>query len=105
MASDTGWDALAQVGGTLVILMGAGRIEEIAKALIAGGRAENTPVAAVRFGTRPDQHTVRATLGTIAGDRGRVAERDRRRRRRRPRLRLVRTAAAVRPDGRGDPGA
>ena len=64
--SDTRWDALAKVGGTLVVLMGAGRVEEIARALIDGGRAENTPVAAVRFGTRPDQHTVRATLGTIA---------------------------------------
>ncbi len=46
--------------------MGAGRVAEIAKALIAGGRDESTPVAAVRYGTRPDQHTVRATLGTIA---------------------------------------
>ncbi len=26
----------------------------------------DTPVAAIRFGTRPDQHTIRATLGTIA---------------------------------------
>jgi uroporphyrinogen III methyltransferase/synthase len=64
--SDTRWDVLAQSGGTLVILMGAGRIEEIAKALVAGGRPESTPVAAVRFGTRADQETVRATLGTIA---------------------------------------
>jgi uroporphyrinogen III methyltransferase/synthase len=46
--------------------MGAGRVAEIAKALIAGGRDETTPVAAVRFGTRSDQFTVRATLGTIA---------------------------------------
>jgi uroporphyrinogen III methyltransferase/synthase len=65
--SDTDWDALARAGGTLVVLMGAGRVGEIAKALIAGGRDERTPVAAVRFGTRPDQRTVRATLGTIAG--------------------------------------
>jgi uroporphyrinogen III methyltransferase / synthase len=64
--SDTRWDALARAGGTLVILMGAGRIEEIAKALVAGGRDESTPVAAVRYGTRPDQRSVRATLGTIA---------------------------------------
>ncbi|MDQ1459259.1 MAG: uroporphyrinogen methyltransferase / synthase, partial [Actinomycetota bacterium] len=63
---DTDWDALAKAGGTLVILMGAGRVTEIAKALIAGGRADSTPVAAVRYGTRPDQQTVRATLATIA---------------------------------------
>ena len=30
-----------------------------------GGRAPDTPVAAVRNGTRPDQSTVRATLATI----------------------------------------
>jgi uroporphyrinogen III methyltransferase/synthase len=62
---DVDWDALARVGGTLVILMGAGRIGEIAGRLIAGGRAPETPVAAVRNGTRPDQHTVRATLATV----------------------------------------
>ncbi len=37
-SSDTDWDALAKAGGTLVVLMGAGRVAEIAKALIAGGR-------------------------------------------------------------------
>jgi uroporphyrinogen III methyltransferase/synthase len=64
--TETDWDALARAGGTLVILMGAGRLDEIAQRLIAGGRAKETPVAAVRWGTRADQHTTRATLGTIA---------------------------------------
>ena len=64
--TDVDWDALARAGGTLVILMGAGRIGEIARRLIEGGRAPDTPVAAVRNGTRPDQTTVRATLATIA---------------------------------------
>jgi uroporphyrinogen III methyltransferase/synthase len=63
--TDTDWDALARAGGTLVVLMGAGRVSEIAKALIAGGRDASTPVAAVRWGTRPEQRTVRATLETI----------------------------------------
>ena len=85
--TDVDWDALARAGGTLVILMGAGRIGEIARRLIDGGRAPDTPVAAVRNGTRPDQHTVRATLATDRR-RGRAgAERDRRRRRRRARPR------------------
>ena len=65
-SSDTDWSALAKTGGTLVILMGAGRLAEIAKALVAGGLADDTPVAAVRWGTRPEQRTVRATLATIA---------------------------------------
>ena len=67
--TDVDWDALARAGGTLVILMGAGRIGDIAQLLIDGGRSPDTPVAAVRNGTRPDQTTVRATLATI-GDVG-----------------------------------
>jgi uroporphyrinogen III methyltransferase/synthase len=65
-AGDVDWEALGRAGGTLVILMGAGRIGEIAARLVAGGRAPDTPVAAVRNGTRPGQRTVRATLGTVA---------------------------------------
>lgn len=60
------WRAVAQVGGTIVILMGVARIRAIADALIASGRSPDTPAAAVQWGTRPDQRTVRATLGTIA---------------------------------------
>ena len=63
--SDVDWGTLARAGGTLVILMGAGRIDDIAARLIEGGRDASTPVAAVRNGTRPDQVTVRATLGTV----------------------------------------
>jgi uroporphyrinogen III methyltransferase/synthase len=71
-AKDAGhvdWEALARAGGTLVILMGAGRVAEIAERLVAGGRPADTPVAAVRHGTRPDQQTVRATLATVANAR------------------------------------
>jgi uroporphyrinogen III methyltransferase/synthase len=64
--SDTDWDALARAGGTLVVLMGAGRVAEVAALLIAGGRSPETPVAAVRWGTHPHQRTIRATLATIA---------------------------------------
>jgi uroporphyrinogen III methyltransferase/synthase len=60
------WSAVARVGGTIVILMGVARIGRIAQALIDGGRSPATPAAAVRWGTRPEQTTIRATLGTIA---------------------------------------
>ena len=63
---DTDWDALARTGGTLVILMGAGRSREIASALIAGGRPPTTPIAAVRWGTRPEQRSQRSTLAAVA---------------------------------------
>jgi uroporphyrinogen III methyltransferase/synthase len=64
--TDVDWEALARTGGTLVVLMGAGRVGDIARRLIAGGRAATTPVAAVRNGTRPNQRTVRTTLGEVA---------------------------------------
>jgi len=63
--TDTDWKALARAGGTLVILMGAGHAEEIARRLMRGGRKPDTPVAAVRWGTRTEQHTVRGTLATM----------------------------------------
>jgi siroheme synthase len=59
------WDAIARVGGTLVILTGRGRIRRIAAALIAGGRAAETPVAAISAGTRPEQRVERGTLGAL----------------------------------------
>jgi uroporphyrinogen III methyltransferase/synthase len=64
--TDVDWAALARAGGTLVILMGAGRVRDIAKRLVDGGLDPATPAAAVRWGTRPEQHTIRATLATIA---------------------------------------
>jgi uroporphyrinogen III methyltransferase/synthase len=64
--TDTDWDALARAGGTLVILMGAGHLADIAERLIKGGRPADTPVAAVRWGTHPTQRTIRATLATVA---------------------------------------
>lgn len=64
--TDVDWEALAKVGGTIVILMGAARIGGIAERLVRGGLSPDTPVAAVRNGTRPDQVTVRATLATVA---------------------------------------
>jgi uroporphyrinogen III methyltransferase/synthase len=64
--TDVDWEALARVGGTIVILMGVAHLPRITERLLAGGLPADTPVAAVRWGTRPDQSTVRATLGTIA---------------------------------------
>ena len=60
------WRAVASVGGTIVVLMGVARIGRIAAELMAAGRSPDTPVAAVQWGTRPEQRTVRATLSTIA---------------------------------------
>ncbi|MGZ4683791.1 MAG: uroporphyrinogen-III C-methyltransferase [Acidimicrobiales bacterium] len=59
------WETVARLGGTIVVLMGVGRLPKIVSRLLAGGLAPDTPAAAVRWGSRPEQHTVRATLATL----------------------------------------
>lgn len=61
----TDWDAVARVGGTIVVLMGVATRAAIAERLIEGGRSSTTPVTAVRWGTRPEQTTVRTTLAGL----------------------------------------
>jgi uroporphyrinogen III methyltransferase/synthase len=60
------WEALARVGGTIVVLMGVAHRGEIAKRLIEAGRGADTPVAVVERGTVAAQRTVRTTLGGLA---------------------------------------
>jgi uroporphyrin-III C-methyltransferase len=60
------WHALAQAGGTIVVLMGVSERGPIAAALIAGGLSPDTPVAAIRHATSSQQHVVRCVLGDLA---------------------------------------
>jgi uroporphyrinogen III methyltransferase/synthase len=53
---------------TLVLLSAVSSIDVVAKALVAAGRAETTPVAMTRVGTTTEQETVVSTLGQIAAD-------------------------------------
>ena len=64
-ATETDWEAVARVGGTIVVLMGVATRAAIADRLIAGGLDPSTPVAAVRWGTRPEQRTTRTTLSEL----------------------------------------
>ena len=66
-AKGTNWEALAAGGGTVVVLMGVAHRAEIATRLMAGGLAPGTPVAAVQWGARPEQVTVRTTLAELGG--------------------------------------
>lgn len=59
------WSKIGQ-SETLVIFMGIFAIREIAAEIQRHGRSGDTPAAAVRWGTRPDQETVTGTLATIA---------------------------------------
>jgi uroporphyrin-III C-methyltransferase/precorrin-2 dehydrogenase/sirohydrochlorin ferrochelatase len=60
------FEALAQMQGTVVLMMAVENAPAIAKALLAGGRPDDTPVAVVCDGTMPTERTVLATLGTLA---------------------------------------
>lgn len=67
-ASRISWPALAKGVDTLVFLMAVGRLDEIARQLIAHGRDPRTPAAAIGWGSTPAQRTVVGTLATIAED-------------------------------------
>ena len=57
---------------TLVVLMGAAHLRQIAKDLTAAGRSAQTPAAVIRWGTYEGQQTVTGTLETIALEAERV---------------------------------
>jgi uroporphyrin-III C-methyltransferase/precorrin-2 dehydrogenase/sirohydrochlorin ferrochelatase len=53
--------------GTVIFYMGLSRIEATCAALIAGGRAPQTPAAVVSRATLPDERAVVGTLACVAG--------------------------------------
>ena len=59
------WSALAQGSETIVIYMGVHNLPNIVAELTAAGMAAETPVALVRWGTRPEQEELIGTLATI----------------------------------------
>ena len=63
--AETDWAALARMD-TLVVLMGAAALEQVAASLIAAGRDPGTPAVSIANGTLPMQLAEVATLGTIA---------------------------------------
>jgi uroporphyrinogen III methyltransferase/synthase len=58
------WDRVGHAE-TLVIFMGLTTFGQIAKEIMARGRAPDTPAMAVRWGTRSDQETIAGTLATL----------------------------------------
>jgi uroporphyrin-III C-methyltransferase / precorrin-2 dehydrogenase / sirohydrochlorin ferrochelatase len=64
---DLDWFKLADLDGTLVLLMGATRVERIAKQLVEAGRDAQTPVAIIENGTTDAERTTVGTLDTIGG--------------------------------------
>ncbi len=60
------WQDVAGASGTLVFFMGTRNLAAIARTLIERGRDKATPVAVIRWGTRPEQQAIVGTLADIA---------------------------------------
>jgi uroporphyrin-III C-methyltransferase/precorrin-2 dehydrogenase/sirohydrochlorin ferrochelatase len=67
-SSTVDWKALAAVGGTLVVLMGAATMPAIASALLAGGLDPATPVAGLQDGADPRRSTLAEVAGSALAD-------------------------------------
>ncbi|RLM56775.1 uroporphyrinogen-III C-methyltransferase [Halobellus sp. Atlit-31R] len=59
------WAALADTGGTIVVLMGVGKLPQYTAALRDAGLDPDTPVALVERATRPEMRIATGTLATI----------------------------------------
>ena len=60
------WEGLSLGSGTVVFYMGIRNLPQITENLLAHGRAAETPVALIRWGTRPEQEVLVGTLANIA---------------------------------------
>jgi len=70
--SSVDWTALAEAGGTIVVLMGVTRLPEYTGALLDAGMDPETPVAMVERATWPAQQVATGTLATIVEARDEV---------------------------------
>lgn len=64
--SDVNWRDLANINGTLVILMGITKLGAIAEVLMESGRSSSTPAATIEKATLREQKIVRGQLKDIA---------------------------------------
>lgn len=63
--SNSKWEALAQTGGTIVIYMGATKIQENCERLIQNGRPQTTPAIYIAAATCGNQKIIQGTLQTL----------------------------------------
>jgi len=59
------WERLSLGSGTIVFYMGIKNLPQITRSLMEHGRSPETPVALVRWGTRPEQQVLEGTLSDI----------------------------------------
>ncbi len=72
-SSEIDWERLSLGSGTIVFYMGVKNLPQITRSLMEHGRAPDTPVALVRWGTRPEQQVLEGTLLDIS-EKARKAE-------------------------------
>ena len=60
------WSKIASGSDVVVVLMGAANAKEVAAKLLKAGKAADTPLAAITWGTTKRQKTVTTTLGRAA---------------------------------------
>ncbi len=71
--SEIDWEKLSLGSGTVVFYMGVRNLPQITTNLMAHGRSPQTPVALIRWGTRPEQEVLTGTLADIAEKAKKVA--------------------------------
>ena len=59
------WEILGRDQSTLIFLMGVSNLSKIIAKLTEYGKAPDTPVALIQWGSRPEQRAVAGTLATI----------------------------------------
>ncbi|HEY5974093.1 MAG TPA: uroporphyrinogen-III C-methyltransferase, partial [Geobacteraceae bacterium] len=65
-SSEIDWERLSLGSGTVVFYMGVKNLPVITRNMMDHGRPANTPVALIRWGTRPEQQILTGTLADIA---------------------------------------
>ncbi len=70
--SEAEFDALARVGGTLVIMMGVANLPQLGAGLVRAGLDPAIPAAVVERGLRPGQRTTVSTLGALPAETARI---------------------------------
>ncbi|WP_346290952.1 uroporphyrinogen-III C-methyltransferase [Sphaerothrix gracilis] len=65
---EVNWQAIAHGSKTIVIYMGIHNMSHIVQELLAAGLSPQTPVALIRWGTRPEQEELISSLGSVVAD-------------------------------------
>ncbi len=60
------WKSLAQVGGTISVIMGVKHVRAITAALTEGGLPHHTPAVVIQEGTLPQQRIFHTTVANLA---------------------------------------